>query len=67
MGEFPPDGWVTQERLMLNNFEHLPKTLRERVIAGYKWQQKKNSLGLLQDSLKKDVMEVMFPNLMKSH
>ncbi|KAI7805662.1 putative potassium/sodium hyperpolarization-activated cyclic nucleotide-gated channel 1-like [Triplophysa rosa] len=50
---------------MLKNFEHLPKALRQRVIAGYKWHQKKNSLGLLQDSLKKDVMEVMCPNVMK--
>ncbi|KAI7790167.1 potassium/sodium hyperpolarization-activated cyclic nucleotide-gated channel 1 [Triplophysa rosa] len=49
----------------LKNFEHLPKTLRQRVIAGYRWQQKKSFLSLLQESLKKDVMEVMCPNLTK--
>ncbi|XP_056622520.1 potassium/sodium hyperpolarization-activated cyclic nucleotide-gated channel 1 [Triplophysa dalaica] len=47
----------------LKNFEHLPKALRERAIAGYRWQQKKSSLGLVQESLKKDVMKALYPKV----
>ncbi|KAA0714940.1 Potassium/sodium hyperpolarization-activated cyclic nucleotide-gated channel 1 [Triplophysa tibetana] len=47
----------------LKCFEPLPRALRERAIAGYKWQQKKRSLGLVQESLKKDVMKAMCPSL----
>ncbi|XP_043104486.1 potassium/sodium hyperpolarization-activated cyclic nucleotide-gated channel 1 [Puntigrus tetrazona] len=48
-----------------NMFKKLPRALRLRVTAQYKWQyDKKNILDLVSERLRKDMMKDMCPNLL---